>query len=269
MLACRPVKEIDESLASRSFRPMRLTPSGDYRLPGRISQSMGNAVLFLLPWIPVPKSAERWIRKLHSYYQVFDDEKVTPGSSRAKWDALNLPADLTGKSLLDVGCSEGFFCMESAKSGANAVLGLDSRLISLVCAKILAVKHKADIKYQVAVFPDFRLGRQFDYVLCLSVLHHLVSTKDIWKIMSDKNYAGDKYKLEQYLRHLYSMTKEGGSCIVEMPYEYDEPDEMQHVDFELFTECFLKARFSSAGVLSKWPHTEQERKDRVIYIGVR
>jgi hypothetical protein len=82
--------------------------------------------------------------------------------------------------------------------------------------------------------------------------------------MSDKNYTKDKYKLEQYLRHLYSVTKAGVCCFVEMPYEYDEPDEMKHVDFELFTQSFLKAGISSAKVLSKWPHTEQERKDRII-----
>lgn len=247
---------------------MHLTPSGNYRLPDRFSQIIGNVLLFMLPWVPMSESIEEWIRKRHLYYQVFEDETAAPGSSRAKWEALQLPADLTGKSVLDIGCSEGFFCMKSVKSGANVVHGIDSRLISLVCARILALKHKADIKYQVAVFPNFRLRQQFDYVLCLSVLHHLVSTKDIWKIMSDKNYADDKYKLEEYLRHLCSITKAGGCCFVEMPYEYDEPDEMKNVDFELFTQCFLKAGFLSAKVLSKWPHSEQDKKDRVIYIGV-
>jgi SAM-dependent methyltransferase len=248
---------------------MRFTISGDYILPGRFSRSIGNVVLFLLPWIPISESIDEWIHKRHSYYQVFENEKITPGSSRAKWDALHLPADLTGKSVLDIGCSEGFFCLESVKNGADVVLGLDSRLISLVCAKLLALKQKADIEYKVAVFPNFRLRQQFDYVLCLSVLHHLVSTKDIWKIMSDKNYANDKYRLEQYLRFLYSLTKAGGFCFVEMPYEYDEPDEMEHVDFELFTQCFLKAGFSSAKVLCKWQYAEQERKDRIIYVGLR
>lgn len=248
---------------------MRLTLSGDYMLPGRFSQCIGNVLLFLLPWIPMSESMEEWIRKRHSYYQVFEDEKVTPGSSRAKWDALKLPADLTGKSVLDIGCSEGFFCLESAKNGVDVVLGLDSRLISLICAKLMALKHNADIEYRMAVFPNLRLRQQFDYVLCLSVLHHLVSTKDVWKIMSDKNYANDKYKLERYLRHLYYITKAGGSCFVEIPYEYDEAEEMKHVDFGIFTQCFLKAGFSSAKVLCKWQHTEQERKDRIIYIGSR
>ena len=248
---------------------MRLTLSGDYLLPGILSRSIGNLVLFLLPWIPMSESMEEWIHKRHSYYQVFEAQKATIGRSRTKWDALNLPADLSGKSVLDIGCSEGFFCLESVRNGADTVIGLDSRLISLICAKLLALKHKADIKYQMAVFPNFRLRQQFDYVLCLSVLHHLVSTKDIWKIMSDKNYADDKYKLEQYLRHLCSITKAGGSCFVEMPYEYDEADEMQNADFKVFTRSFLKAGFSSAKILCKWIHSEQERKDRVIYVGSR
>lgn len=248
---------------------MRLTLSRDYLLPGRLSRGIGNLLLLLLPWIPMSESMEEWIHKRHSYYQVFEAEDVTYGGSRAKWNALNLPADLSGKSVLDIGCSEGFFCLESAKNGADLVMGLDSRLISLVCAKLLALKQKADIKYQMAVFPNFRLRQQFDYVLCLSVLHHLVSTKDIWKIMSDNNYADDRHKLEQYLHHLYSITKTGGSCFVEMPYEYDEANEMKNVDFKLFTRCLLKAGFSSAKILCKWQHTEQERKDRVIYIGSR
>jgi hypothetical protein len=100
------------------------------------------------------------------------------------------------------------------------------------------------------------------------VLHHLLSTKDIWKVISDKNYANDKQKLLLYLSALRTMTNEGDSCIVEMPYEYDEPDEKKHVDFELFNEYFLEAGFASARILDEWEHTEREKKDRIAYIGL-
>jgi len=247
---------------------MRVTASGDYKLPGRLSRSLGNLLLWLVQWVPKPIA--EWIQRRHGYYQIFEEElKGEPGSSRTKWEALHLPTDLAGRSVVDIGCSEGFFCLESAKRGANVVLGIDSRLTSLVCARLLALRHKTAIKYQVATFPDLQVRQKYDYVLCLSVLHHLVSTKDVWKVMSEKKYARDKQKLEQYLRVLYSMTDRGGSCIVEIPYEYDEIDERKCVDYDLFVECFVKAGFASATVLCQWEHTEKDRKDRVIYVGRR
>jgi cyclopropane fatty-acyl-phospholipid synthase-like methyltransferase len=245
-----------------------LTTSGDYQLPGRFSRSIGNAVLWLVRWTPAP--IEAWIHKRHAYYQVFTNDKTeTRGTSSAKWEALHMPADLTGKSVIDIGCSEGFFCLEAAKRGATMVLGVDARLTSLICARLLALKHRAGIKFSMAVFPCVRVRRRFDYVLCLSVLHHLVSTKDIWKIVSDKKYAKDRYKLQQYLRVLHSMTDEAGSCIVEMPYEYDERADRMHVDFDLLTQCFLEAGFASARVLCQWQHAEDGTKDRVVYVGLR
>ena len=247
---------------------MLLTTSGDYNLPGRFSGRIGSAVLWLVQHIPAPVAAtvEKYIHKHHDYYQVFgDDEQGKPGSSSAKWRSLHMPDDLTGKSVIDIGCAEGFFCLEFAKRHADIVVGVDVRLTTLICAGLLASKHKASIRYQLAAFPEFRVRRKYDYVLCLSVLHHLLSTKDIWKVISDKNHADDRHKLLQYIRALYTMTNEGGSCIVEMPYEYDEPGKKEHVDFDLFNEYFLAAGFASARILGGWEHSERGKKDRVIY----
>ncbi len=40
-------------------------------------------------------------------YQSFDDEKGASASEK-KLKAIRLPDDLTGKSVLDIGCNEGF-----------------------------------------------------------------------------------------------------------------------------------------------------------------
>ena len=37
-----------------------------------------------------------------------------------------LPADLQGKTVLDIGCNAGFFSMEMKRRGAERVLGIDS-----------------------------------------------------------------------------------------------------------------------------------------------
>src|SRR4051812_41859926 len=45
-----------------------------------------------------------------------------------KWRQLSrhIPADLTGKSVLDIGCNGGFYSLELKKRGARRVLGIDS-----------------------------------------------------------------------------------------------------------------------------------------------
>src|SRR5829696_6752892 len=44
-----------------------------------------------------------------------------------KWRrfAQAIPADLTGKSVLDIGCNGGFYSMEMKRRGARRVLGVD------------------------------------------------------------------------------------------------------------------------------------------------
>ena len=56
-------------------------------------------------------------------YQSFPD---AAGDSRTldKLKALRLP-DLAGKSFLDVGCNEGFFCGFARFLGAGRVVGVD------------------------------------------------------------------------------------------------------------------------------------------------
>ncbi len=56
-------------------------------------------------------------------YQNFWNRKGGSDSS-GKLQALKLP-NLEGKSLLDIGCNEGFFCMEAKKRGAARVVGID------------------------------------------------------------------------------------------------------------------------------------------------
>ncbi|MFO6446109.1 TIGR04290 family methyltransferase [Erythrobacter sp. NE805] len=86
-----------------------------------------------------------------------------------------LPADLTGKSVLDIGCNAGFYAIEMAKRGAARVLGIDSDPRYLAQAELasgaLGFGHlefrRLDV-YDVA-----RLGETFDLVIFMGVLYHL------------------------------------------------------------------------------------------------
>src|SRR5438874_870007 len=53
---------------------------------------------------------------------------ITPGSQATleQVKGLGIPADLSGKAVLDIGCSDGFFSFECEKRGAARVLAVDN-----------------------------------------------------------------------------------------------------------------------------------------------
>src|SRR5215208_4426819 len=59
-----------------------------------------------------------------SGYQSFSDEGGSSDSA-GKLAALQMPADLEGKRVLDIGCNEGFFAIEAKNRGAAEVIGID------------------------------------------------------------------------------------------------------------------------------------------------
>jgi tRNA (mo5U34)-methyltransferase len=93
-----------------------------------------------------------------------------------KWRAFShaIPADLTGKSVLDIGCNAGFYSLEMKRRGAAYVLGIDSDPVYLEQARFAAEVRGVDIEYrEMDVYAIENLGRRFDIVLFMGVLYHL------------------------------------------------------------------------------------------------
>lgn len=85
-----------------------------------------------------------------------------------------LPADLTGRSVLDIGCNAGFYSLEMKRRGAARVLGIDSEPLYLEQARFVSRALAADIDYrQMSVFDVAQLRERFDLVLFMGVLYHL------------------------------------------------------------------------------------------------
>ena len=79
-----------------------------------------------------------------------------------KWQrfAHAIPADLTGRTVLDIGCNGGFYAIEMKRRGAQASFA----------AKVAGV----EIEFrQLSVFDMGRFGERFDLVLFLGVFYHL------------------------------------------------------------------------------------------------
>jgi tRNA (mo5U34)-methyltransferase len=93
-----------------------------------------------------------------------------------KWRrfAHSLPADLSGKTVLDIGCNGGFYSIEMKRRGAARVLGIDHDEDYLKQARFAAEVIGLDIEFlQLSVYDVGALGERFDLVLFLGVLYHL------------------------------------------------------------------------------------------------
>ena len=85
-----------------------------------------------------------------------------------------IPEDLTGKSVLDIGCNAGFYAMEMKRRGADRVLGLDTDVEYLEQAKFAANVNELKIEFRkLSAYDVGQLGEQFDLVIFMGVLYHL------------------------------------------------------------------------------------------------
>lgn len=86
-----------------------------------------------------------------------------------------IPSDLTGKSVLDIGCNAGFYSMEMKRRGAARVVGIDSEDLYLNQARFAAeVSGFDDIEFRkMSVYDVAQLGEKFDLVIFMGVLYHL------------------------------------------------------------------------------------------------
>ncbi|MEA2310566.1 MAG: tRNA (mo5U34)-methyltransferase [Solirubrobacteraceae bacterium] len=120
---------------------------------------------------------------------------VTPGrdESQRKLGWLGLPADLTGRSVLDVGAWDGFFSFECERRGAARVVALDGPAwtepawgpggfgtkAGFELARRALGSRVEDVTLELDAISPETVGR-FDVVLFLGVLYHL---KHPWAVL--------------------------------------------------------------------------------------
>jgi len=117
----------------------------------------------------------------HNWYQSIPlaSNIVTPGETgeaeERKIQMMQLPNDLSGRTVLDIGCNEGFFSFEAEKLGADRILAIDKS--SAAKAKFELVKRILDSKVEFMAVDLFEMDRhdigKFDIVFFLAVFHHL------------------------------------------------------------------------------------------------
>lgn len=93
-----------------------------------------------------------------------------------KWKPISkaIPEDLTGASVLDIGCNGGFYSIALKKRGAHRVIGVDIDDRYLNQARFAAGVLGLDIEFEKrSVYEIDSLPGQFDYVFFMGVFYHL------------------------------------------------------------------------------------------------
>ena len=87
-----------------------------------------------------------------------------------------IPADLSGRRVLDIGSAEGFYAIELARRGARVVaVDLSDDMIKRLefAADVLHLSDKIEARIGTAEMLD--TSQRYDAVLCLGLLYHLQS----------------------------------------------------------------------------------------------
>lgn len=153
-----------------------------------------------------------------------------------------VPTDLSGKSVLDIGCNGGFYSFEMKRRGAARVLALDHDWTYLAQAQFARDQLGLDVEFrQLDVYDLGQLGdEQFDLVLFLGVLYHL---------------RHPLYALEQVARLvrgrlIFQTLERGSSEIMEVAEDYPITERNVFFDDRYPRLHFVEQRF--AGDPTNW-----------------
>ena len=93
-----------------------------------------------------------------------------------KWQRFQsaIPQDLSGRTVLDIGCNAGFYSLEMKRRGAARVVAIDWDERYLAQARFAADVLGQSIEFRnMSVYHVADLHERFDIVLFLGVLYHL------------------------------------------------------------------------------------------------
>ena len=157
----------------------KLSGAGDPAAPAHV----GLAVADSRPGICSPHEIEQHIRALGDWFHNLDLRGVQTAPNHflgdfpnIKWKyiAQEIPADLSGADVLDIGCNGGFYSIEMKRRGARRVLGIDVDDRYLNQARFAARVLDFDIEFRkLSVYDVDSIAGQFDYVLFMGVFYHL------------------------------------------------------------------------------------------------
>ena len=130
---------------------------------------------------------------------------VTPGreNSTQEITRLKIDSDLSGKSVWDIGCSDGYFSFACEQRGAT-VTAIDDFTSSPSRAGVNGFSIAAELLgskvefIEMSVYDIDRIERQFDVILLVNVLYHLRHPALALDKIYDRLAPGGKLHLKTY-----------------------------------------------------------------------
>jgi len=111
-------------------------------------------------------------------YQSHEGLEQGMSDSQRKLDRLQIHSDLTGKTVLDIGCNEGFFCSVAVKRGADRVVGIDFSIPHLEIARRLY--ENDGIEFINSNWNTLPPG-PFDLMLWTSAMHYECDPRSVFE----------------------------------------------------------------------------------------
>lgn len=139
---------------------------------------------------------ERWIDQ-RSWYQRIElsNGLITSGKIDCKARlALLKTAVIRDRSVLDIGCNSGYYCLWAKKQGAAKVVGVDIDANRIEEGRTLAEIEGLDIEFNVKQMSELMELGQFDVVFCFAVLTEIPDLLGSLNIL--KNVIGAKAYIE-------------------------------------------------------------------------
>jgi SAM-dependent methyltransferase len=116
-------------------------------------------------------------------------------SNRAEWQRryffeplLALAGgSLRGRRVLDAGCGDGFWSLQAAAAGAEAVLGLDEDAEAIAAARRRAEAAPSDgarVSFEQAPVPGARIDGRYDVALCIGLLERSGKPVELFELFA-------------------------------------------------------------------------------------
>jgi len=120
-------------------------------------------------------NAHRWFHSIRLYSDYVTDGLDQTAEKLSALDSLGLPANMTGKRVLDIGAWDGFFAFEAERRGATEVVALDHVAAEATGFPIAKKALNSSVEWRqrnIYHLDPSDLGT-FDVIMCLGVIYHL------------------------------------------------------------------------------------------------
>ena len=119
---------------------------------------------------------DKFSQLAHKWWDETSDFKPLHDINPLRLGYIDGLAKLAGKAILDVGCGGGILTESMAKSGAQAVTGIDLAPKSLKIAKLHALEQGVEnVQYRCVSVEDLagEIPQAFDVVTCMEMMEHV------------------------------------------------------------------------------------------------